>query len=343
MLNSPSSILALGTALPRHLHEQEPFAQSIANHLQLLPDRREKLEKIFRRSAIEERYAVIETLAEAPLGMGARNAVYKREAPQLAEKAALKAIQSWGGSPQEITHVLSVSCTGMIAPGIESLLISRLGLPSDTYRLGINFMGCFGAFAAIKTASSLIKEPHHRALVVCTELCSLHFQWGDSEEHFVSNALFADGSAAAIVGPEAGLWQIVDHRAQILPNTAEEMTWEAGDAGYLMHLSENIPLEIHQHIKRFAREVAGDIPFEDMDWPVHPGGKAVLHAVQKGCGLKPEQLAASRSVLKRCGNLSSATFLFVLEALAQQKTRKEWAIGLGFGPGLALEGILLRR
>ena len=126
-------------------------------------------------------------------------------------------------------------------------------------------------------------------------------------------------------------------------NTLDKMSWEAGDSGFLMRLSPAVPVLIGRRIEEFAVEVLGaDAAAENCDWAIHPGGKSILQAIEKALKLKPEQTLASWKTLREYGNMSSATFLFVLDQLSRQAKRHPWAAGLGFGPGLSAEGILLR-
>ncbi len=350
-------ILALATALPKHGGPQEVFAQNVIKTLGLEGRDAEKCMRIFCRSGIEYRYTVADDFLQCPLegdlfgadypnnvpGTGGRNAIYWDEAPKLAQESASKALEEWGGDPGAITHVLHASCTGLMAPGIEFLLTDALGLRRDVVRLGINNMGCFGAFSVLKVARALAREdPKARILAVCTELCSLHFQATNSPEAFVSNALFADGSAAVVVGcdpagNESSLWEIGEHHALAFEESLDQMTWRASDTGYLMTLTEEVPLSIRREIPAFV-ERFGDVG--DCHWAFHPGGKAILHGIGMACGLSKEQLFPSWEVLRKYGNMSSPTFLFVLEELLKQG-RTGRTIGAGFGPGLSMEGIEL--
>ncbi len=356
MSNSKSnpSILALGTALPKYIYNQKAVAERLVDFLELGEELGDKLRKVFAGTRIKQRYSVVPDLLgeEAELfhqgivpGMSPRNEIFKREAPLLAHRAAEIALEEWGGPRESITHLISATCTGMIAPGLEFLLMESLGLRRDLVRLGVNFMGCFGAFSGLETANALAQQdPSHRVLLVCTELCSLHFQSTPTVETFVGNALFADGSAAAVVGQsDQGLWQIVGRHALALPDTREEMTWEASDRGYLMRLTAEVPRAIHGAVEKFCRDLLGDVPFDQCDWPVHPGGKAILIAIQQACGLVRSQLESAWEVFRECGNMSSSTFLFVLDRLRRKPTLQKWAVGVGFGPGLSMEGILLKR
>jgi predicted naringenin-chalcone synthase len=361
LLSGPS-ILGLGTALPQYSLEQKQFEQILGGYLQLDPAQAEQMRKIFRHSAIDRRYSVLfdsedpaqqhkifaQLRPETNPGMGKRNDIYKEEAPKLAQACAQKALSQWGGDPKAITHVISVSCTGMIAPGLEFLLADQLQLQRGVRRLGVNFMGCFGAFSGLSVAKALaLQDPSYRILLVCTELCSLHFNLDDRSDTFVANALFADGAASAVIGaePQASehpLWNISKQSSLALKNSLNDMTWEASDHGYVMRLSQEVPKLVQETIHPFVTSFC-DAPLRECSWAVHPGGKAILLAITHSCGLDKRHLHPSWEILRRCGNLSSATFLFVLEELWKTGQVAEWSVGLGFGPGLSLEGILLQK
>ena len=350
------SILGLGTAVPPHTLPQMAIAERYCARLDLTGEKGQKLRKIFANTRIEKRHAVLPDALGPDCelfgphfpttvpGTHARNRIYAQEAPKLALAAANKALADWGGARESITHVVSVSCTGMIAPGLEFLLLDALGLHRNTYRLGVNFMGCFGAFKGLSVARALANEdPKNRVLVVCTELCSLHFQADTAIDTIISNGLFADGAAAAIVGADAGLWKLTRFTSSALSDSLHQMTWEAGDVGYAMRLSVEVPMEVRRHLLEFlAPLTTPGKPYPEYGWAIHPGGKAILHAVTQKCDLTRDHLAHSWEVLRQFGNMSSPTFLFVLDEMRKGEVPDE-TLGMGFGPGLSLEGVLLTR
>jgi predicted naringenin-chalcone synthase len=348
------SILGLGTAVPPHTLTQPEIAERYCKLLGLEGELATKLRKIFTHSLIEKRHAVLpdflgpgcelfdSTYPTTVPGTLKRNQIYRQEAPKLAQAAAEKALTDWGGKRKAITHIVSVSCTGMMAPGLEFLLVDALGLDRRIDRLGVNFMGCFGAFKGLLVARALAAEnPNNRVLVVCTELCSIHFQADTAIDTLVSNSLFSDGAAAVVVGADTGIWQIAQFTSLALNDSLDHMKWEASDVGYVMRLSIDVPLQVRNHLLEFLAPLI-DKPYDSYTWAVHPGGKAILHAVTQKCGLSKDHLHASWEVLRNFGNMSSPTFLFVLDAIRRSDMADE-TIGMGFGPGLSLEGVLLKR
>lgn len=364
MTISTASILALATAVPSHAVNQSEFAEKIIDIFNLNSQKSESIRQLYNNSAIQTRYSVISDFSkerkewnfwgsEYPKTIpttAQRNDLYKIESSKLAYEAAAKALKSWGGNPLDISHVISVSCTGMVAPGIEFDLMQLLNLKPSTQRLAVNFMGCFGAFKGLSVAQAFAKEdPKHRILLVCTELCSLHFQAEQTTDNILANALFSDGSAAVIVGvdpkpDETSLWEIRNKSSIALENTLDKMKWEVGNYGFHMKLSHTIPVLLRRHIASFVESLVGsDLPYEDCDWAIHPGGKSIIQAIEKALKLQKRLTTASWDTLANYGNMSSATFLFVLDRLLEQKSSKKWTVGLGFGPGLSVEGILLSR
>ncbi len=354
-----AEILSIGTALPPYEQRQEEMGRQIPGSLGLSEIQGAKLQKIYEKSAIYKRHTVLDDLfgsewrrffsEDTIPKMKERNELYKEKAFPLAAAAARKAFEKWKGDPALITHVISVSCTGVFAPGIEFSLIREFGLRNSVERLGINFMGCFGAFRALATANALaLENPKNRILIVCTELCSLHFQPTKDWDSLIGSALFADGAAAAIVGVkgENPCFTIVNKGSIALENSFEEMQWEAGDTGFLMKLTLRVPMHLRLKIREFVESLLQDkAEIKGCDFPLHPGGKAILEQVEEELGLSKTQTESSWNVLSQCGNMSSATFLFVLEELLKKprELRHPFAVGVGFGPGLAMEGVLLRQ
>lgn len=355
-------ILSVATAVPSHEFSQEETVEKMIALLGIDQEKSASLRKLYQNSAIDRRYSVVDDFkkershwhfwgADFPRqvpGMSQRNERYKKEAPRLAYEAASKAIERWGGNPADLTHLIFISCTGMVAPGIEFDLTQMLKLDAAINRLGINFMGCFGAFKGLSVAKAFaLENPRHRILVVCTELCSLHFQADLDPETLVANSLFADGAAAVIVGrePQAHekpLWTISKSHCLKLDHTKDKMGWEASDRGFLIRLSHTVPVYIGRAIKTFVKQLLPEsLSWEECGWAIHPGGKSILQAVERAFSIDKSKTQASWDILANYGNMSSATFLFILERLLQEENRFAHTIGMAFGPGLSMEGIVL--
>lgn len=359
-----SFIFAVSGAVPAYAFKQEDIAQKCTEILSIQGEKAEFLNRIYQNSSISHRYSIINDFfkpreewefwgsqyPEKVPGMTERNQRYKKEAPLLAEQAARQALEQWGGETSRITHLISISCTGMIAPGIEYYLMQNLGLCPTVNRLGINFMGCFGAFKGLSVAQAFAQaNPDARILVVCTELCTLHLQADHNPEIIMANSLFSDGSAAAIIGgnclsKEKPIWEIQRVHSLGFKNSIDKMSWEASDHGFLIGLCPTVPVYIKRGMKEFAEGLLPkEVQSSQCDWAIHPGGTSILQAVEKALQLQPDQTQSSWKILNHFGNMSSATFLFVLNELSKQKNARQWTAGVGFGPGLSAEGILLRR
>ena len=301
--------------------------------------------RMAERSGIEHRWSVLGETAgmepgnfytrDIPPPTGERMEVYVREAPML----ALRAI---AGLPElgTITHLVVASCTGFVAPGIDQIVAGQLGLGHDVERLLIGFMGCYAGATALRTASHLVRsDPRARVLVVAVELCSLHLQEDAGLESMLAMAQFSDGAAAAIVSAEGSGLAIGESLSACIQGTEELITWIIGNRGFEMTLSGEVPGRLARALAEpeLASKILGGSDANTIDgWAVHPGGKSILDAVERAFSLPPEALAESREVLRACGNMSSATVLFVIERLMARRPAN--GIVLAFGPGMAMEG-----
>lgn len=358
------SIHAIATALPELAYDQKEvgsWMQELAGDDQ----QRRILRALYRSSGIGTRHSVIPGFgrdffiqnAEGQLqepSTGARNAIYTREAKQLGLQAGQSLLRkATQFSPDQVTHVVTASCTGFFNPGLDYYLVRELGLPSSTERYHLGFMGCYAAFPALRMAAQFCQaNPEAVVLVLCLELCSLHIQLGGREDQLLANALFADGAAAALVSarpPQPGQTVLALDRfkSALVPDGETDMAWTVGDRGFDIALSSYVPKILGANIAGVADELlqaAGSSRDQIGDWAVHPGGKSILDQVGKALELQPEQLAAPRSVLRDFGNMSSATILFVLQSLlAENRTGREQLCAMAFGPGLTVELGLLRR
>ena len=303
--------------------------------------------RMAKRSGIGKRWSVLGGEAyrrsdgldfygpDARISTGARMAVYAREAPGLA-LAAIDRLGSLG----EITHLVMASCTGFVAPGIDQLVARALGLPETVERVLIGYMGCYAGITALRTARHIARsEPHARVLVVAIELCTLHLQPVSDVEKLLAMLQFGDGAAAAIVSAEPEGLELTDPVALALPESHDLITWHIGDHGFAMHLSGEVPGRIADALAVPAvREVVSGEEAPD-SWAVHAGGRSILDAVSRGLDLPDGTLDPSHEVLAQCGNMSSATVLFVLERIMASGGRIANGRALAFGPGLAVEGL----
>ena len=357
------AILAISTSVPKTYMKSEEYIVFMAELLSLEEDKASIMCDFVKRIEIKKRHSVIQDFkkpsqewkffnAQYPSEFPStelRNSIYKKEALKLSYSSAEKVLKNWGRSRNDITHIIYVSCTGLQAPGIECLLVNKLKLLPTVERLAINFMGCFGAFRAISIAKAIaMQNSSHRILIICTEICSLHIQSDLKFDTIISNALFGDGSASMIVGSERiegeqALWAIENCRSTVIDNSATAMTWDLSNHGFIMRLNSEIPKYFKSQIGKFASSLLDNkINASDADWPIHPGGKAILKAIEEECKLSRKQTQCSWDIIANFGNLSSATFPFVLDLLRKQK-RAAFAVGLGFGPGLSIEGTLLEK
>jgi predicted naringenin-chalcone synthase len=273
--------------------------------------------------------------------------LYRREAPSLSEQAAREALERSGLPPRAITHLVTVSCTGFQAPGIDATLIRTLGLPAAVERANVGFMGCHGAIDGLRVAQAFCDaDPASRVLVCAVELCSLHYFFGWDPKKLVANALFSDGAAAA-VGVQArhpnGDWRVAATGACLFPGSEEVMTWQIGDHGFEMTLAARVPSLISEHLRPWLESWLGQHNMAlagVRSWSIHPGGPRILSAVESALGLGREATAVSREILYECGNMSSATILFILDRLRRGSARRP-CVALSFGPGLTAEAALL--
>lgn len=283
---------------------------------------------------------------------------YRLEAAPLAVRSATAALADAAIPAARVTHLITVTCTGFYAPGIDAALIEELGLALDVERVQVGFMGCHGAINGLRVARAISQaDPAAVVLVVAVELCSLHYQYGWDADRVVSNALFADGSSALVVarpdvasgseqlsGETTRLPSIVATGSRMVSGSCDAMTWKIGNNGFEMTLSATVPAIIEAELGNFlsAWLARQGLTLEAVGgWAVHPGGPRILQAVEAALQLPSRALQISREVLGEHGNMSSATLLFILEHFRRQSIPGPWLM-LGFGPGLVIEVALLQ-
>jgi predicted naringenin-chalcone synthase len=280
---------------------------------------------------------------------GQRMRVYAQDAGPLALQAARAALDQARLRPEQVTHLVTVSCTGFAAPGVDLALIRGLGLSSTVQRTHVGFMGCHGAINGLRVVAAFGDADGNAVVLLCAvELTSLHYHYGWDPQRIVANALFADG-AAAVAGTAAssqtpaGTWRVRATGSCVVPNSAEAMTWTIGDNGFEMTLSKRVPQLIATNLRPWLEAWLceyGITRAEVASWAIHPGGPRILGAVEESLGLRPEQTADARAVFAEYGNMSSPTVLFIVDRLRRRQAPRP-CVALGFGPGLVAEAALL--
>lgn len=358
---------AIGLANPQYKRAQAEAVDLVADGLQLSFLEKRRLKALYKATAIKYRHSVLSDYCKEPGNFeffpnhpehpfpttAQRMQIYKEQAFPLALTAVNNCLFSLKNFARaSITHLITVSCTGMYAPGIDIELINALQLNSNIQRTALNFMGCYGAFNGLKVADAICKaDPQATVLLVCVELCTIHFQKNRSLDSIISNAIFADGAAAVVLQSTSAGQQGLELEAfhcDILPQTSQEMAWHIADSGFDIVLSSFIPEIIEKGIAKFSeglldkyQATRSDIAF----YAIHPGGIKILQACEQALNIDALKNQFAHKVLREYGNMSSATVLFVIKAIwdnLESQDHDKLIFSCAFGPGLTLESMLLK-
>jgi len=245
--------------------------------------------------------------------------------------------------------------TGYVNPGPDLLIAKELGLRSDLRRTFIGHMGCYAALNVIKVAmDSVAARPDELVIGNCTELSSAHVRNSpmpdeDPMESLITQALFGDASVSLLMGsaPEGAGIQFLHTHTEQLYDQHTMMSLNIGNQSFWMTLAAGVPAALQDNIEGFLVKLLQPLGLSNRDighWGIHPGGPKILRVLGKRLGLEPERLRASWDVLANAGNCASATVLLVLEnILGVDRPRPgEYGVLVTFGPGLTIEGAVLR-
>lgn len=337
-----SYIQHIGTANPAHSLTQEAFAKSYASMTDDTAVQR-KIKFIAARSAINKRHCIEPDIQKLlTYTLQEKLALYHTHALALAKKA-VENNPSYAQHSKKITDIIFVSCTGMQAPGVEIDLIQSLGLSLGVRRYNVTFMGCYATLTALRIAKDICTSPNRVVLLISVELCTLHFQHQFVDDYLLSNSLFADGAASAIITSEPynAIYELLDFESRLLPTSKNEMSWKIAPSSFMMTLSGEVPKTICQSL---TDKPLFDKQPQTVSWAIHPGGKQIIDGIKNTTGIPESEVSASRKVLLENGNMSSATILFVLAEIIKNKpSGKKEIVACAFGPGLTLESALLSR
>ena len=370
LLNS-AIIQSIGTAVPPFKISQELHHFILESANGISRGERLLLRSVYRNSGILSRHSVLEEFGNndapenkifhpagksAQVSISRRMEIFESFATDLCYMAVNDCLKNISLNSTEITHLITFSCTGMSAPGVDINLIEKLGLSRNIERTCINFMGCYAGINALRMAKYIVTSQKDAVVLLCgIEICTIHYQKSKSQDQLIANAIFGDGAAAAIITSSdnkvdqqyPGL--ILDKfYSEYEPSGIDEMAWRIGDFGFDLKLSTYVPDLIQKNIAGLINklfEKAG-LNQKNIDWyALHPGGIKILEACEKALNISKQDNSYSYDVLKEYGNMSSVTIFFVLKKYFEKLTKDDSGkniLSCAFGPGLTMESMILK-
>jgi alkylresorcinol/alkylpyrone synthase len=338
------TLLGLSTRVPENRHQQ----MDIHDRWLLPYIHSQRARAIFAAAEIDTRYSVLAEssfLAGEP-GTKARNDLFMQAGRPLATAAICQALAQANLTPGDIDHFIVISCTGFDNPGLDVILAADLDMRPDLRRSALVGMGCHAGLTGLDRAMlELAARPDNHALVLAVEFGTLHFQHGASLENMVAGALFGDGLAAAIIGPDSGVTgqpRLLETMTYSDYSSQDLMGFHLSDQGYQIHLASRAPKVLRELAPNLVSSFlnrTGLTPADIRFWGIHPGGAKILDYVGEALALTPADLRYSRRVLRHYGNMSSVTIFFVWEEIIRQGQPRsgDYGLLLAFGPGLTVE------
>jgi alkylresorcinol/alkylpyrone synthase len=344
-----SSLLSLTTAIPPHSVEQSEAKRIARRAFSGKAALFDRLAGVFDNAGIEQRHIVAPAnWYEQPRGWAERNSLYLETAERLFEEVAASAIVAAGLRPSDIDGVVTVSSTGIATPSLETRVAPRLGLRPDIARVPLFGLGCAGGVSGLGTAARLADaDPDSHWLFVTVETCSISIRLdSDDPAAIVATALFGDGAAAAVLGRgDRPLANVAGAAERLWPETLRIMGWNVEDPGLAVVFDRAIPPFIERELAAAVAEMLESLGLQRSEvgrFCCHPGGVKVIDAIEAALALPAGELDAERDVLRRFGNMSAPTVLFVLDRLLARGL-PERVLMTAFGPGFTCAGLLLER
>ena len=351
IVSAVATIAGSATAVPPHVLSRDVVKAGIGGVFGLDGAKLESVLQIIDNSAIDQRYSVFPpeyTIEPRPLAQ--INAEYQEKAVELGLQVAERALAQAGMAPTDVDLLATVSCTGVMIPSLDAHIATIMGFRSDVRRLPITELGCAaGAAGLAHTWEYLNAFPDRTALLISVEIPTLTFQRKDaSQANLISAALFGDGAAGVVVtGREAPGPRILASECFLFPNSLGAMGFDLRDTGFHIVLTKDVPEIIRERVKELAEGFLArqGLRQEDISaYLLHPGGQKLLSYMQDELGLTRADTEISWEILRRYGNLSSASVLFILNEWLVQKEMPSGSYGLlmAFGPGFTAEMLLIQ-
>jgi predicted naringenin-chalcone synthase len=347
VVTAAAGIAGLGWAVPTEATQQEAWDLFFAEHYADVPLAR----RIWERSGVQTRHGAVVPFKEdvSSWGTESRMRRFVEEAVPLGKEAVVRCLADAGLDAGDVDLLTVATCTGYASPGLDVLLAASLGMADAAERLHIGHMGCYAALPGLAAVTDAAVARGKTSILLCLELSSLHLQPPTGElDQVIAHALFSDAAAAVAVVPGGAGLRLVDVVARTDVASADMMTWDVTDHGFVMGLSPRIANVLERNVGGLVDELLsrhGLTRDRVAAWAVHPGGPKILDVVGEQLGLSDEQLDVSRSVLRDFGNCSSATVLLILDRIVREETLSDGdhVVAMAFGPGLTLYAALLQQ
>ncbi len=344
-------IMAVAKQLPKYSKETEKIIPFVKLWMQNQEERfQRKVIKLFEGAGVAKRYSIMspEDVFTAT-SFEEKNAIYTKEAIHLATASLQKALQKAKLQPTEIDYIITVSCTGIMIPSLDAYLINSLKMKQDVVRLPVTEMGCAAGVSGIIYAKSFLKaNPNKRAAIIAVEAPTATFQLEDfSMTNIVSAAIFGDGASSVILSSyeEDNGPQIINEAMYHFYDATHVMGFKLVNTGLQMILDKEVPQKIADHFPEIIHPFLeqNKLTIKDIDHLIfHPGGKKIVQTVEDLFGVLGKNINDTKEVLRKYGNMSSATVLYVLEQFMDRNPSKgEKGLMLSFGPGFSAQRVLL--
>jgi alpha-pyrone synthase len=357
MSTKKSYLTHIGTAVPQYEISQRTLIDGFSQYAGLPVQSQKLIEKIYLGTQIDKRHSVLDFNQDLSQYLSASSYFSISQRMQWFEQYAsalgILAVKNSGISAdtlQSVTHLITVSCTGMYAPGIDVDIIKACHIPSTVARTCIYFMGCAAMINALKAADAIVRSQEARVLIVSVELCTLHFQAHGNDDQMVANALFGDGAACVLVQSKPVVGRKIcleNFYSDLLTDTRDHMAWSIRNDGFLISLSAFVPALLASGVKELIVPLMDfyGVDLSEVDYfAIHPGGPKILHKIEEALCLPIEKNLAAHEILKNYGNMSSVTLLFIIQRILQglEVDKAQTILGMAFGPGLSVESVLLK-
>ena len=347
-----TGIASIGVAVPPCSITQSQADSYIEKYYSNELHRRslEIFHKVLRHPSIEKRHIAVEQTDALPdlknEDPDTRIERFIRWSRLLGGEAIKSALAKRNLATTDIDALIVNTCTGYICPGLSTYLIEDLGLSSKIQAYDLVGTGCGGALPNLQLASQFCtSHPGAVAVSISIEICTATFQMGNDTSLIISNSIFGDGAAAAVVWDRPAGVSLIASDQCFLPEFRNDVRYVHKGGQLHNKLSKRLPGIIGERTAILVKELLNknNLSQDKIDhYFIHPGGDKVLDSCALSLRLDDEKMKMSRSILLEYGNMSSPTILFELDRMYDQIKKDQWCLMLAFGAGMSIYGWLLK-
>ena len=287
---------------------------------------------------------------------GKRNIIWKAEAIKLQSENINKIQVQTPIDLDTIGLIVSATSSGISSPTLDGLMMNKFSFSNNTLRVPLFGLGDLAGLVGINRINDYLEaNPEKAALLMVTELSSLHFHFRDDSEKSINNAIVYGDAAGAVLmlgnkHPLSGtsLVEIIATGSAFIKESEDASALCMLENGFVMNSKNEILDIVKKHLDKNLNSFLEKFKISTKDitfYILQPNGPKVLEAICETLNIGKDKIVISRKSMEARGNTSGASFIHVLEETLKTADLAPNSLGLmmSMGPGFCFEFSLIKK